>query len=108
MWVDCPTELDTPILVMGYEVEDLMLGATVMVFCNFVFSSFFPVFAVTMALMWSIKRIKKGRPSGFIIHLAHQKDLLHIPGVLPVKRVWYSPVAGGGVESGRDEAGSGR
>ena len=95
MWIDCPTQLDTPILVMGFEVEDLMLGATVMVFCNFLFSSFFPVFVVTLTVMHLIKKVKKGRPSGYIIHLAHQKDLIHIPGVLPVKRLRFSPMSVG-------------
>ena len=95
MWVECPTELDTPVLIFGFEVEDIAAICAVMVFCGlFLFEGFAPVFFVTAAFALALKRLKKGRAPGVLIHLMHRWDILRIPGVLPVRETAYSPVAG--------------
>ena len=88
MWVKCPTELDSPVLILGFEVEDIAAVCGVMIFTGlFVFESLMWVFMATGAFVVFLKRLKKGRAPGMLIHL------LRIPGVLPVREVGYSPVA---------------
>ena len=95
MWVECPTELDTPVLIFGFEVEDIAALSAVMVFSGlFIFEGFIPVFFVTLAFGLGLRRLKKGKAPGVLIHLMHRWDILHIPGVLPVRDVGYSPVTG--------------
>ena len=48
---------------------------------------------VTVAFAFFLKRLKKGKAPGVLIHLMHRWDLLRMPGVLPVREVGYSPVA---------------
>ena len=94
MWVECPTELDTPVLIFGFEVEDIAAVCAVMVFCGlFLFESFPPVFFVTAGAGLALKRLKKGRAPGVLMHLMHRWDILHIPGVLPVREASWSPMA---------------
>ena len=93
MWVESVTELDKPIFIMGFEVEDFAVGSCVLVMCNFIFETFLPVLAVSTAVMYFVKRIKKGKPPGFIVHLAHSLDLIRIPGVLSAHRHEFSPVS---------------
>ena len=64
MWVECPTELDAP------------------------------VFFVTSGFALALKRSKKGKAPGVLPHLMHRWDVAHVPGVLPVREVPWSPVAG--------------
>ena len=95
MWVDCPSELDTPVLVFGFEIEDIAAMMAVMMFTGmFIFEGFPPVLALTVAFGLVLRRLKKGRPPGFIVHLMHRWDILRIPGVLPVRRAAYSPTPG--------------
>ena len=94
MWVKCPTELDTPVLILGFEVEDIAAVCGVMIFTGlFVFESLMWVFVATGAFVVFLKRLKKGKAPGMLIHLLHRWDLLRIPGVLPVRDMGYSPVA---------------
>ena len=60
----------------------------------FLFESLAPVFLVTAAFGPLLKRLKKGRAPGVLIHLLHRWDLLRIPGVLPVRDAVYSAVSG--------------
>ena len=95
MWVECPTELDAPVLIFGFEVEDIAALCAVMVFCGlFIFEGFIPVFFVTSGFGLALRRLKKGKAPGVLIHLMHQWDILYIPGVLPVRDAAYSPVSG--------------
>ena len=94
MWAECPTELDTPVLVFGFEVEDLAAVCGVMIMSGlFLFEGFAGVVLVTVAFAFFLKRLKKGKAPGVLIHLMHRWDLLRMPGVLPVREVGYSPVA---------------
>ena len=95
MWVECPTELDSPVLIFGFEIEDLSTICGVMVFAGlFLFESAPPVFFVTVGFALGLRRLKKGRAPGVLLHLAHRWDILRVPGVLPVREVGYSPVVG--------------
>ena len=95
MWAECQTELDAPVLIFGFEVEDLSAVCGVMIFTGlFVFEGFAPVVLVTGAFTFLLKRLKKGKAPGFLIHVMHRWDLLRIPGVLPVREAHYSPAAG--------------
>ena len=95
MWVECPTELDAPVLIFGFEVEDIAALCAVMVFSGlFIFEGFIPVFFVTLGVGLLLRRLKKGKAPGVLIHLMHRWDILHIPGVLPVRDAAYSPVMG--------------
>ena len=94
MWASCPTELDAPVLVFGCETEDLMAGSVVMVFLNFVFASFLPILLLSGLSVWLVRRLKKGRAPGVLLHLMHHWDIMRIPGVLPVREAAYSPVTG--------------
>jgi len=94
VWAECPTELDTPVLVFGYEVEDLGAICGVMILSGlFLFEGFMGVLLTTVAFAFFLKRLKKGKAPGMLIHLAHRWDLIRMPGVLPVREVGYSPVA---------------
>ena len=95
MWTECPTELDKPVLVFGFEVEDLGAICGVMIMTGlFLFEGFAPVLIVTAVFAFFLKRLKKGKAPGVLIHMAHRWDVLRMPGVLPVREVGYSPVAG--------------
>ena len=97
MWTECPTELDKPVLVFGFEVEDLGAICGVMIMTGlFLFEGLAPVLVVTAAFAFFLKRLKKGKAPGVLIHMAHRWDLVRMPGVLPVREVGYSPVAGDG------------
>ncbi len=99
MWVECPTELDKPVLVFGFEVEDLGAICGVMIMTGmFLFEGFAPVLIVTLAFALFLKRLKKGKAPGVLLHMAHRWDIVRMPGVLPVREVGYSPVAGEGEE----------
>lgn len=93
MWASCPTELDAPVLVFGCETEDLMAGSVVMVFLNFVFASFLPILLLSGLSVWLVRRLKKGRPPGIVVHVCHKLDLVRIPSVLPCRRIRFSPTA---------------
>ena len=94
MWAECPTELDTPVLVFGFEVEDLGAICGVMLLTGLIlFEGFAPVLMVTAGFAFFLKRLKKGKAPGVLIHQAHRWDLIRMPGVLPVREVGYSPVA---------------
>ena len=99
MWAECPTELDKPVLVFGFEVEDLGVISGVMILTGlFLFEGFAPVLMVTVAFAFFLKRLKKGKAPGMLIHLMHRWDLLRMPGVLPVRQVGYSPFAAESLE----------
>jgi len=94
VWAECPTELDTPVLVFGFEVEDLGAICGVMILSGIiVFEGFAGVVLTTVAFAFLLKRLKKGKAPGVLIHQAHRWDVIHMPGVLPVREVGYSPVA---------------
>ena len=95
MWAECQTELDAPVLIFGFEVEDLGAVCGVMIFTGlFLFEGFAPVIVLTGAFAFFLKRLKKGKAPGYLMHVMHRWDLIRIPGVLPVREAWYSPVAG--------------
>ena len=95
MWAECPTELDTPILVFGFESEDLLAISGMMIFAGlFLFESSVKVFLMTAAFAYLLRWLKRGRPPGALLHLLHRWDILHMPGVLRVGRFAYSPVSG--------------
>ena len=95
MWAECQTELDAPVLIFGFEVEDLGAVCGVMIFTGlFLFEGFAPVVLVTGGFAFFLKRAKKGKAPGFLMHVMHRWDLLRIPGVLPVREAWYSPASG--------------
>lgn len=99
MWAECPTELDTPVLILGFEVEDLGMICGVMILSGMLlFEGFAGVVLLTTAFAIFLKRLKKGKAPGMLIHLAHRWDILRMPGVLPVREVGYSPVAADGKE----------
>ena len=77
-------------MVFGREPEDLMVGGVVMVFLNFIFSSFLPILACSALVVWFIGRLKRGKPPGVIIHLCHRLELMRIPGVLRLRRIVFS------------------
>ena len=95
MWVECPTELDSPVVIFGCEVEDIAAICGVMVFAAlFVFESAIPVFFVTVGFAFGLRRLKKGKAPGMLLHMLHHWDILRIPGVLAVRDARYSPVMG--------------
>jgi len=95
MWVDCPSQLDTPVLIFGFEVEDIAAMMAVMMFLGvFIFEGFPPVFGLTVGFGVVLRRLKKGRPPGFVVHLMHRWDILRIPGVLAVREAVWSPTSG--------------
>lgn len=99
VWAECPTELDTPVLVFGFEVEDLGAICGVMILSGlFLFEGFMGVLLTTVAFAFFLKRLKKGKAPGMLIHLAHRWDLIRMPGVLPVREVGYSPAAADAID----------
>ncbi len=98
MWVDGPTHLDTPVLVFGFEVEDLGAMMGVMLLSSFFFEGMAGVCVVTLCAGLLVRRLKRGRPPGALIHLAHHLELIRIPGAVKPKARRYSPSAAGGVD----------
>ena len=95
MWVECPTELDTPVVIFGCEVEDIAAICGVMIFAAlFVFEGAIPVFFTTVGFALGLRRLKKGKAPGMLLHMLHHWDILRIPGVLAVRDARYSPVTG--------------
>ena len=81
MWVECPTELDTPVLIFGFEVEDIAALSAVMVFSGlFIFEGFIPVFFVTLAFGLGAEASQEGQgaggadpPDAQVGHFAHSR-----------------------------------
>lgn len=95
MWVEGPTQLDTPVLVFGFEVEDLAAMMGVMLLSSLLFEGMAGVCVVTVCAGLVLKRLKRGRPPGALIHVAHQLELIRIPGAVRPRARRYSPSAGG-------------
>ena len=51
---------------------------------------------VTAVFALVLKRLKRGKAPGVLLHQAHRWDLIRIPGVLPVREAGYSSVAAEG------------
>ena len=98
MWVEGPTQLDTPVLVFGFEVEDLAAMMGVMLLSSLLFEGMAGVCVVTVCAGLLVKRLKRGRPPGALIHVAHQLELIRIPGAIRPRAQRYSPSAAGGFE----------
>ena len=98
MWVEGPTQLDTPVLVFGFEVEDLAAMMGVMLLSSVLFEGMAGVCVVTVSAGLLVRRLKRGRPPGALIHLAHQLELIRIPGAVRPRARRYSPCAAGGFE----------
>ena len=65
MWVECPTELDAPVLIFGFEVEDIAALCAVMVFSGlFIFEGFIPVFFVTLGMRSGAEASQEGQGAG--------------------------------------------
>ena len=95
MWVDCPTELDSPVLIFGFEVEDFAAICAVMVFSAlFLFEGVAAVVYMTVGFAFGLRRLKRGKPPGVLLHMMHHWDIMRIPGVLPVRQAEYSAVMG--------------
>ena len=56
------------------------------------------VCVVTVCAGLLFRRLKRGRPPGALIHLAHQLELIRIPGAVRPRARRYSPSAAGGFE----------
>lgn len=93
MWVEGPTQLDTPILVFGFEIEDLAALMGVMLLASLFFEGMAGVCVVTAAAGLVLKRLKRGRPPGALIHVAHQLELIRIPGAIRPRPRRCSPSA---------------
>ena len=93
MWIKGPTQLDTPILVFGFEIEDLAFMMGVMLLSSFVFEGMVGVCAVTVCLGLALRRFKLGQPPGALIHIAHQLELIRIPGAVKPRVKRYSTSA---------------
>ena len=93
MWVEGPTQLDTPVLVFGMEVEDLAALMGVMLLSSLLFEGMAGVCVVTVCAGVVLKRLKRGRPPGALIHVAHQLELIRIPGAVKPKVRRFSPSA---------------
>jgi len=98
MWVEGPTQLDTPVLVFGFEVEDLAAMMGVMLLSSLLFEGMAGVCVVTVCAGLLLRRLKRGRPPGALIHVAHQLELIRIPGAVRPRERRYSPSAAGGFE----------
>ena len=98
MWVEGPTQLDTPVLVFGFEVEDLAAMMGVMLLSSLLFEGMAGVCVVTVCAGLLLRRLKRGRPPGALIHVAHQLELIRIPGAVRPKARRYSPSAAGGFD----------
>ena len=98
MWVEGPTQLDTPVLVFGFEVEDLAAMMGVMLLSSLLFEGMAGVCVVTVCAGLLIRRLKRGRPPGALIHVAHQLELIRIPGAVRPRVRRYSHSAAGGFD----------
>ena len=99
MWVEGPTQLDTPVLVLGFEVEDFAAMMGVMLLSSIFFDGMVGVCVLTASAGLLLKRLKRGRPPGALVHLAHQLELVRIPGAVRPKPRRYSASGSGDFDS---------
>ena len=64
MWVEGPTQLDTPVLVFGFEVEDLAAMMGVMLLSSLLFEGMAGVCVVTVSAGLLVKRLEARAPAG--------------------------------------------
>ena len=64
LWVKGPTQLDTPVLILGFEVEDFAAMMGVMLLSSLFFEGMAGVCVLTVSAGVLLKRLKRGRPPG--------------------------------------------
>jgi hypothetical protein len=106
----CPRVLDRPILFFGLEIEDL--AAILSIACA-ILVLISPLLAVPVgiALFLAVRKLKEGKPSGYLFHLAYRlgligllrramkvRHLVPIPFALRGRRwIRFSPATGSGL-----------
>jgi len=88
---NCPRNIDKPITLLGLEVEELAVISIWIGAVQAVFNMFIAVITAIGGIV-ILKRLKKGKPPGYIQHLFYKSGISY-PGLLPpVKKVSkYSP-----------------
>jgi hypothetical protein len=92
MWIPCPRVLDEPVKILGLEVEDLVVSASVPLLLGIPFDlGALPCFAGAGVLGLVLYRAKRGKAPGALLHALHRLELAKLPGVLSPRPRTYSP-----------------
>ncbi|HRR95591.1 MAG TPA: type IV conjugative transfer system protein TraL [Candidatus Ratteibacteria bacterium] len=83
----CPRNIDRPFTLLGLEMEEIgflfiWLGVLQAV------SDILISLPTTIVLGVIIKKIKEGKPKGYLTHYLYKKFNLKIPGLVPLKKRW--------------------
>jgi len=90
VWTPCPRNIDKPVLILGFELEDLTVIAASLVLAG-LFLDALPAFGVAGLFAGALWVLKRGQPPGVVIHTFHRLGVLPIKGVLRSRTQRYSP-----------------
>ncbi len=88
---NCPKTIDKPITILGMEMEDLAVLVIGIGIMQIVVGG--PIALVLgLTAMIILKRIKRGRPRGYLLHLLYHKGMSYQKTLPPMKKVRrYTP-----------------
>ncbi len=77
----CPRNIDKPLTLLGLEITELAVISIAIGALQFMFGVL-GILAVTVGMIIGLKRLKKGKPDGYLQHLAYRHGL-RFPGIMP-------------------------
>ena len=91
-WHECPTETDEPTtLWFGLYLVDVIAGLMTFAIFAIVLHKPFSGLVIAGALLYGAKRVRVGKPPGYILHLLHWLEMgYRIPGFHPPRAKEYS------------------
>ncbi|MEM4134428.1 MAG: type IV conjugative transfer system protein TraL [Candidatus Micrarchaeia archaeon] len=84
---NCPRNIDKPFQVLGLDVEEVVFLLIWTGIIQVIFDVLIAL-ATTIALIIVIKKIKAGKPRGYLMHFLYKKLNLKIKGLPPFKKTW--------------------
>jgi len=84
---NCPRNIDRPFQFLGLDVEEVVF---LLIWLGIVqvFTDILIGLGTTIALAVAIKKIKAGKPRGYLMHFLYKKLNLKIKGLPPLKQRW--------------------
>ena len=80
----CPRNIDKPLTLLGLEVTEVAIISIALGITQVFFGPLM-IIILAVALIIVLKRVKRGKPDGYLQHLAHRAGLRY-PGILPSKK----------------------
>ena len=91
-WHECPTDPDEPItLWLGFYLVDVIAAFVIFALSAAVIHKPFSGIVIAAALLVGAKRVRRGKPPGYLLHLLHWLEVgYRIPGFHPPRAKDYS------------------